>query len=203
MLNGRLAGDWLGDGRDFDCAGDGEWNDQRSARVSERCGKEHRVELCGTADGDWAGAGPDLETAAGLGYGEDACGELNVGVGGGALGEEHVEDVVGGAVAEELAEGFFVPGDAVFFDEGEEVLRGEAGERGFGKVRVGGEEVFRAGVEVGEVASPAAGDEDFFAGAVGVLEDEGAASAAAGFEAAHETSGSGSEDENVDRFHLD
>ena len=69
--------------------------------------------------------------------------ELDADVGGGAFGEEQVEDVVGGAVAEELAEGLFVPGDAVFGDEREEVLRGVAGERGVGKVRVGGEEVFR------------------------------------------------------------
>jgi hypothetical protein len=119
----------------------------------------------------------------------------------GALAQQQVEDVVGGAVAEELAEGLLVVGDAVLLDQGEEVLRGVAGERGLGEVRVGGEEVFRRGVEVGEVAAASAGDEDFLAGTVGVVEDEGAAAAAAGFDGAHEACGSGSEDEDVDFFH--
>ena len=82
----------------------------------------------------------------------------------GALALEHGDDVVGGAVAEELAEGFFVVGDAVLFDEGDDVGWGVAGEGGLGEVGVFGEEVFGAGVEVGEVAAASAGDEDFFAG---------------------------------------
>ena len=43
----------------------------------------------------------------------------NLYVGGAAFGFEHVGDVAGGVVAEELAERFFVVGDAMFFDEGE------------------------------------------------------------------------------------
>ena len=115
----------------------------------------------------------------------------------GALAQEHVEDVVGGTVAEELAEGFFVIRDAVLFNQGDEVLRGEAGERGLGEVGVGGEEVFRLGVDVGEVAATAAGDENLFAGAVGVLEDEGVATAASSFDGAHEARSAGAKDEDV------
>ena len=88
-------------------------------------------------------------------------------------------------------------GDAVLFDERDEVLRGVAGEGGLGEVGVGGEEVFRAGVEVGEVAAASAGDEDLLAGAVGVVEEEDAAAAAAGFDGGHQAGGSGSEDEDV------
>ena len=126
---------------------------------------------------------------------------MDAGVGGGALGEEEVEDVVGGARAEELAESFFVPGDAVLLDEGEEVERGVAGEGGFGEVRVGGEEVFGGGVEVGEVAAASSGDEDFLARGGGVFEDEGAAAAAGGVSGAEEAGGSGSEDEDVGLGH--
>ena len=108
---------------------------------------------------------------------------------------------MGGAVAEELAEGFFVVGDAVLLDQGDEVVRGVAGEGGLGEVGVGGEEVFRRGMEVGEVAAAAAGDEDLLAGAVGVFEDEGAAAAAAGLDGAHEAGGAGAEDEDVDFGH--
>ena len=43
-------------------------------------------------------------------------GELNFGGGFGTFAQQHVENVVGGAVAEKLAEGLLVVGDAVFFD---------------------------------------------------------------------------------------
>ena len=102
------------------------------------------------------------------------------------------------SVAEELAEGFLVVGDAVLFDERDEVGGGVAGEGGLGEVRVGGEEVFGAGADVGEVAAAAAGDEDLVAGLVGVVEEEDAAAAAAGFEGGHQAGGAGAEDDDVE-----
>ena len=135
--------------------------------------------------GDGTGRGFDAKSVVGVGDAQDAGRELNAGVGLGAFREQEIEDVVGGAVAEELAEGLLVVGDAVSLDEGDEVARGEAGERGLGEVGVGGEEVFRRGVEVGEVAAAPSGDEDLFAGTVGVVEDEGAAVAAPGLNGAH------------------
>jgi hypothetical protein len=87
-----------------------------------------------------------------------------------AFSFEEVGDVRGGIVAEELAQFFFVVGDAMLFDETDEIRGGEAGEGGFGEVRIGGKEIFGSGVDVGEVAAAAAGNEDFFADAVGVLE---------------------------------
>jgi len=56
-------------------------------------------------------------------------------------------------------------------------------------VRIGAEEVFGLGAEVGEVAAAAAGDEDLFAGAVGVVEEEDAASSFAGLDGGHEACG--------------
>ena len=50
-----------------------------------------------------------------------------------------------------------------------------------------GEEVFGAGVEVGEVAAASSGDEDFFAGFIGVVDEEDAAVAATGFDGAEES----------------
>ncbi len=88
-------------------------------------------------------------------------------------------------------------GDAVLFDQGDEVLRGVAGERGASEVRVFREVVFGRGVEVGEVGAASAGDENFGAGAVGVVEDEGAAVALAGFDGGHEAGGAGAEDDDV------
>ena len=63
---------------------------------------------------------------------------------------------------------------------------------------IGGEEVVGAGMQVGEVAASAAGDEDFFAGAAGALEHSYAAAAAAGFNGGHEACGASAENENVE-----
>ena len=157
---------------------------------------------------DGALIGLDLETAscrivscALLGDGEDVGGKLDAGVGFGALAEEHVEDVVGGSVAEELAEGFLVIGDTVLFYQGDEVLRVVASEGGLGEVGVGGEEVFRPGVDIGEVASASSGDEDLFARAVGEIEDEDTAVAAAGFDGGHEAGGTGAEYQYINFCH--
>ena len=104
--------------------------------------------------------------------------------GGAAFGFQHVGDVAGGVVAEELAERFFVVGDAMLFDEGEEVRGGVAGQGGLGKVGIGGEEILRLAMDVGEIAAASAGDEDFLADAVGVLQDRDAAAALARFDGA-------------------
>ena len=107
-------------------------------------------------------------------------------IGFGGFAEEHGDDLLGGVVAEELAQGFLVVLNAVAFDEGDEVGGRVAGERGFGEVGIGGEEVVGAGEEVGEVRAASAGDEDFFADAVGAFEEEDAAAALAGFDGAHQ-----------------
>ena len=84
--------------------------------------------------------------------------------------------------------------DALPLDKFDEVGWRVAGERGFGEVGIDGEEVVGPGVQVGEVAAASAGDEDFFAGAVGALEDRDTAAAAAGFNGGHEACGAGAED---------
>jgi len=52
-------------------------------------------------------------------------------------------------------------------------------------MRIGREKAVGRAMDVGEVAASAAGDEDFFADAVGVIEKGDAASALAGFDGAH------------------
>ena len=64
---------------------------------------------------------------------------------------------------------------------------GVSGRGRIGEVRVGGEEVFGARVEVGEVAAAAAGDEDLFADAIGMIENEDAAAALAGHDGSHQS----------------
>ncbi len=98
-----------------------------------------------------------------------------------ALGFEHIGDVLRGALAEKLAERFLVIGNAVFFDQGDEVGRSVACERGFCEMLVCADEILRAAVNVRKIAAAAAGDEDFLADAIGALEYGNAASAFAGF----------------------
>ena len=82
-------------------------------------------------------------------------------------------------------------------DEGDEVLRGVAGESRFCEVRIVREEVSGCAVEIGEVAAAAAGDEDLFADAFRVVEQFDALAGARGFDGAEEASGAGAEDDGV------
>jgi hypothetical protein len=111
-----------------------------------------------------------------------------------AFGFEHGDDLRGGVVAEELAEGFFVVGNSVLLDEGDEIGWGVAGKGGLGEVRIFGEEVLRLGVKIREIAAAAAGDQDFLAHFFGAFEEHDAATALAGFDGAHETGCAAAED---------
>jgi hypothetical protein len=128
----------------------------------------------------------------------DVCAEDDSDVSGGTFGEEQVDDLIRGAVAEKLAEGFLVVANAMVLDEGDEVGGGVAGERGFREMGIGGEEIFRTAVEVGEVTAASAGDEDFFTGAVGAFEESDASVAAARFDGGHEAGGAGADDEDIE-----
>ncbi len=88
----------------------------------------------------------------------------------GALGGEQGDDLARDSVAKKLAELFFVVRDAVALDQGDKILRPVARQRRTAEIRLRGEIIFRPGVEVGEVAAAAAGDEDFLADALGAFE---------------------------------
>ena len=103
-----------------------------------------------------------------------------------------------GAVAEELAQGFFVVRDMVLLDERDEVGRSVAAQGGFGEVRISRDKVFRAGVEIGEVAAASSGDKDFLSGFIGVIEQKHPPVAAAGLDSAEESGGACSEDDDVE-----
>src|SRR6267378_2468942 len=65
----------------------------------------------------------------------------------------------------------------MFFDQSNEIRRRVPGQRGFGKVRVHGDEVFRLAMEIREIAASAAGNQDFFASTIGALKNHPAAPA--------------------------
>lgn len=106
---------------------------------------------------------------------------------------KEIGDVGSGAVAEELAEGLLVIGDAMLFNEGDEISRGEARESGFGKVRIGTEEIIWCAINIGEIAAASPGDEDFFAETVGSLEDSNTAAPLPCFDGAEKAGGAGTE----------
>jgi hypothetical protein len=128
----------------------------------------------------------------------DARVQKNLDLSGTTFGFEKMGDFRRGVVAEELAERFFVVGDAVLFDEGDEILWRVARERGFCEMGIGGEEIFGIGVEIGEVAAASAGDEDFFAGAIGEFDNGDAAATLSSLEGAEKSGGASAEDEDVE-----
>src|SRR3546814_8054514 len=68
--------------------------------------------------------------------------------GGRAVGEQHVDDLLRGAVAEELAERLLVPGDAGRVDPRDEILLGVALQRRDTEARVLRQKVRRRAVQV-------------------------------------------------------
>ena len=108
-----------------------------------------------------------------------------------ALLLQHVHYVAGGAVAKELAQRFLMPGNVVLLDQLQEIGRSVAGQRGLGKVRIGREEVFGGGVQVGEVAAAASGDQDLLADAICMLQQENTTTAATGMHGAEQAGGAG------------
>ncbi len=130
----------------------------------------------------------------GAGHVGDAGIEEDLNFGGVAFRFEEASDVVGGMVAEELAKSFFVVRDAMLLNQCQKIMRSKASQGGFGEVRIGGKKIFGCGVNVSEIAAAAAGDEDFFADAVGMFDHSDAAAAFAGFDGTEKTCGTGTED---------
>jgi len=180
-----------------------------------------KAELCGNAigevgcahlwDGEAAGSNDERlravvcccglnDKAIGMANRCDLLIEEDANAGGAAFCFEHGDDVASGAVAEELAEGLLVIGNAMPLDECDEIARCVAGERGAGEVRIGGEETVRGAVDVGEIAAAAAGDEDLLADAIGMIEDQDAAATLACSDGGHEAGCAGSKDEDVTNF---
>ena len=91
-------------------------------------------------------------------------------------------------------------GDAVLFDERDEVRGIVAGQRGFCEVGIRGYEIFGAAMNVGEIAAATSGDQDFFADLGGAFEDGDSSAALSGFDGAEEAGGSCAEDDDVKGF---
>ena len=188
--------------------------DQRRAGlndlVAEAAGQSVR-EIGGADLGDRRAAGGDDERRGGGGAVADGDAEAAVGMvdladrmtervgdaAGVAFGAEKVDDLAGRAVAEQLAERLFVPGDAVATDQGDEIGRRIAAERGLGEMWIGRKVAIGRGAEIGEVAAPAAGNQDLAARFLIVIDQQHAPTALAGDRGAHHPGAAGTEDDRV------
>ena len=116
-----------------------------------------------------------------------------------AFVDEHAHDLFRRVVAEQLAEFLLVVRDAMPLDELDEIGRRVARQRGFAEVRIGREVLRGRRAEVGEVAAPAAGHEDFLADLVCVFDDEYAKAALGGERGAEQSRGATAEQDRVER----
>ena len=198
------------------CTGKSERDKRRSARlngnlklagdvVAESC-CAHFGYRQATGGDDERGCGEDL-IAGDNGEGSrrivaadggDGCVWKHVNTGFGTFAHQEVDDLLRGAIAEELTQSFFVISDAVALDEAEEVGRRVAREGRFCEVRICGEEIVGPCMQVREVATASAGDEDLFARAFGALENGDATTAAAGLERGDEAGRACTENEDIE-----
>ena len=142
--------------------------------------------------------GLDAESVATVDRGDPAA-EPQINPGGLAFGQQHGDDLVRRTVAEQLPEGLLVIGDAVFLDQGDEILRGIAGQRRAAEMGIARQEAFRRAAQVGEVAAAAAGNDDLLARFVGMIDQQHLATPLAGPERAHQASGAGADNRDIER----
>src|SRR5690606_16183378 len=108
-----------------------------------------------------------------------------------AFGEQHVDDLPRRSVAEQLPERLLVPGDAVALHQREEVLRGVPAQRRLGEMGIGRDEPVGRRMDIGEVAAPAARDQDLLPRRVGAVEHQHPQPALPRLRRAHQPGGSG------------
>ena len=107
-----------------------------------------------------------------------------------------------GTVTEELAVFFLVEGDAVALYEIDEICRRIAGEGGPTEVWIFGDEMLRAGAEVGEIAPASAGDQDFLPSFCLVVQDGDTPALLSGLGGAHQARRPRSKNHNVEIVHV-
>ena len=100
-----------------------------------------------------------------------------------------------------LPERLLVIGNAMFFHQRNEVRRRVLRQRRLREVRIRGEEMLRPRIDVGEIAAPAAGDQDFLAGPIGTLDQRDAPPALASLDGAHEPRSPSAKNKNIEFLH--
>ena len=90
----------------------------------------------------------------------------------GTFSLQHVDDLKGMVITEELPPMLFMKADAMLFDESNKVFGGVPGQSTFYKMRVEREKVLWATMNISEVTSATATDSNFFAECFGMIEHQ-------------------------------
>ena len=85
----------------------------------------------------------------------------------------------------------------MLFNKAHEIGRSIAGKRRLGEMSIGRKKVLRASVQVSEIATAAAGDEDLFADSIRAFEYQDMPAPLSGFNGTHQASSAGSENDDV------
>src|SRR5579872_767689 len=125
---------------------------------------------------------------------------LDVDAGSAAFGQQHIQNVMRRTIAEQLSQRFLVISDGMLLHQCEEIGRRITGQRRLGKMRIRGEEIFCRAMNVGEVTSAAAGDQNFFSATVRAFQESNATPTFSGFDGAHQAGGTTAENKDVEGF---
>ena len=115
-----------------------------------------------------------------------------------AFGAKKVHDLSRGSAAEELAQSFFIIRNVVLLHQLDEFAGGITREGGSAEVWVVGEIIFRAGMEIGEIAATAARDKNFFADTTIVLQHKHSSTAQTGRSRTHQACATRANDNGVE-----
>jgi len=118
-----------------------------------------------------------------------------------ALGAKHFDDLLRAFIAEELAQRFLVPRDAVFLHQRDEVSRRVARERRAAEVGIRRKEIAVGRVQVGEVAASTPRDADLLAHLAVVVDEQHAAGALARSRGAHHARCASADHRDVECVH--
>ncbi|MNH22862.1 hypothetical protein D3C79_827340 [compost metagenome] len=118
-----------------------------------------------------------------------------------ALGEQHLDDLLGALVAEQLAKRLLVVVDPVPVHQIDEILLGVARQRRLAEVGVAREEGVGAGLMVGEVATTTTADQDLAARLLGVVEQQYGATPITGLGRTHQTGRTGPDHHHIHLHH--
>ncbi|MNI70288.1 hypothetical protein D3C73_1260930 [compost metagenome] len=120
-----------------------------------------------------------------------------------AFVHQHLHDLLGRDIAEQLAQFLLVIGDAVALDHLDEVVGRVTRQCRLAEMRIGRQEVGRGGAGVGEVAAATAGHQDLLADLVGVVDDVHMPASLARRDRGHQPGCAGTDHQHVaaDRAH--
>ena len=85
----------------------------------------------------------------------------------------------------------------MLLDQRDEVRRRIAGQCRLGKVRIGRDKVFCRAVDIGEIATPAAGNQNLFSQSLGMFKDRNPPAALARFDGAHQSRSAAAKNQRV------